>query len=81
MSTVKKDNTGTDLKNLFIGSEGTLGIITKAAMSCPTRPKKVCIAVVSCETYDDIMKTFKIARDTLSEIISAVEFYDAVRLT
>ena len=36
---LKKDNTGYDLKQLFIGSEGTLGIITKLAISCPPLPK------------------------------------------
>ena len=36
---MKKDNTGYDLKQLFIGSEGTLGLITRLAIACPTRPK------------------------------------------
>lgn len=41
LSTLKKDNTGYHLKHLFIGSEGTLGIITKVAMQCPVNPKSV----------------------------------------
>ena len=38
MSTMRKDNTGYDLKHLFIGSEGTLGVITKVAIQCPVNP-------------------------------------------
>ena len=38
MSTMCKDNTGYDLKQLFIGSEGTLGLITGAAVKCPILP-------------------------------------------
>jgi len=36
-----KDNTGYDLKQLFIGSEGTLGIVTAASIKCPTKPNSV----------------------------------------
>ena len=35
MSSIRKNNSGYDLKQLFIGSEGTLGIITQAAITCP----------------------------------------------
>lgn len=41
MSSMKKDNTGYDLKHLFIGSEGTLGIITKVAIQCPVKPTSI----------------------------------------
>lgn len=44
MSSLRKDNTGYDLKQLFIGSEGTLGIITKASILCPQKPKAVSVA-------------------------------------
>lgn len=35
MSAMRKDNTGYHLRQLFIGSEGTLGVITKVALFCP----------------------------------------------
>ena len=41
LRTLKKDNTGYHIKHLFIGSEGTLGVITKVAIQCPTLPKAV----------------------------------------
>jgi len=44
MSTMKKDNTGYDLKHLFIGSEGTLGVVTKVAIHCPPKPKAINLA-------------------------------------
>jgi FAD/FMN-containing dehydrogenase len=44
LSSLKKDNTGYHLKHLFIGSEGTLGIVTKVAIQCPPSPKAVNVA-------------------------------------
>src|ERR1700693_3465814 len=41
LNKLKKDNTGYDLKNLFIGSEGTLGIITAAVLRLVPRPRSV----------------------------------------
>jgi hypothetical protein len=39
---LRKDNTGYDLKQLFIGSEGSLGVITAVSLLTPARPK-VCM--------------------------------------
>lgn len=39
LSTLRKDNTGYDLKQLFIGAEGTLGLITGISLLTPRRPK------------------------------------------
>lgn len=44
LQTLKKDNTGFHLKHLFIGSEGTLGIVTKVAIHCPPLPKSINLA-------------------------------------
>lgn len=41
LSTNKKDNTGYDLKQMFIGAEGTLGIVTEVALHCPSKPLSV----------------------------------------
>lgn len=46
LNTNKKDNTGYDLKHLFIGSEGTLGIVTKVAISCPPKPNAINLALL-----------------------------------
>jgi FAD/FMN-containing dehydrogenase len=44
LRSLKKDNTGYDLKHLFMGAEGTLGIITKAVLRIWPKPKDVCSA-------------------------------------
>src|SRR6202051_3512787 len=46
LNKLKKDNTGYDLKNLFIGAEGTLGIITAAVLKLFPRPRSVATAFV-----------------------------------
>ncbi len=46
MSRVRKDNTGYDLKQLLIGSEGTLGVITKVALLCAPKPKHTAIMLM-----------------------------------
>jgi FAD/FMN-containing dehydrogenase len=45
LNKLKKDNTGYDLKNMFIGAEGTLGIITAAVLRLVPRPRSVELAV------------------------------------
>eukprot|EP00002_Diphylleia_rotans_P038212 TRINITY_DN866_c0_g1_i9.p1 TRINITY_DN866_c0_g1~~TRINITY_DN866_c0_g1_i9.p1 ORF type:complete len:261 (+),score=42.83 TRINITY_DN866_c0_g1_i9:73-855(+) len=49
MSALRKDNTGYDLKQLFIGSEGTIGVITSVALAVPRRPQ-VWIAFCNFDT-------------------------------
>lgn len=44
LTSLRKDNTGYDLKQLFIGSEGTLGVITAVSVLCPPKPSAVNVA-------------------------------------
>jgi FAD/FMN-containing dehydrogenase len=55
ITTLRKDNTGYDLKHLFIGAEGTLGVITECAILCPPKPKSKQLAIVACKSFDDVV--------------------------
>ena len=76
LSTLRKNNTGYDLKQLFIGSEGTIGIVTKVSILCPPRPKAVNVAYFGLESYDHVRRAFREAKGQLSEILSAFELMD-----
>ncbi|KAI9315648.1 hypothetical protein BX666DRAFT_2048524 [Dichotomocladium elegans] len=70
MSTLRKDNTGYDLKQLFIGSEGTIGVITGVSILTPHRSKAVNVALLGLNSFEDVQKAFKKSRVELSEILS-----------
>ncbi|ODV68797.1 hypothetical protein HYPBUDRAFT_104124 [Hyphopichia burtonii NRRL Y-1933] len=76
MDSLRKDNTGYDLKQLFIGSEGTLGVITGVSILCPARPAASNVAFLAVSSYEAVQKVFTGARRELSEILSAFEFMD-----
>ncbi|XP_053388422.1 D-2-hydroxyglutarate dehydrogenase, mitochondrial-like, partial [Mercenaria mercenaria] len=80
MSSLRKDNTGYDVKQLFIGSEGTLGIITKAAILCPQKPQAVNVAFLGVDSFSRVLEVFKETKKNLAEILSAFEFLDAESL-
>jgi D-2-hydroxyglutarate dehydrogenase len=77
LTCLKKDNTGYDLKQLHIGGEGTLGIITKVSMSCPIRSSSINTAVVKVENFANVVKLLHLTKLRLGEILSAFEFMDA----
>ncbi|KAI9099726.1 hypothetical protein DFS34DRAFT_592639 [Phlyctochytrium arcticum] len=73
---LRKDNTGYDLKQLFIGSEGTLGVITSVSILAPRRPKAVNVAMLGVSDFNKVQEVFKHAKADLNEILSAFEFFD-----
>ena len=74
--THRKDNTGYDLKHLFIGAEGTLGIVTKVAIACPALPTSKNATLLVCDSYENVLKVLQTAKDDLGEILSAMELMD-----
>ncbi|KAM9317332.1 D-2-hydroxyglutarate dehydrogenase, mitochondrial [Gastrophryne carolinensis] len=77
LNSLRKDNTGYDLKQLFIGSEGTLGLITAVSILCPRRPGAVNVVFLGCESFNKVLEVFTMCRDQLGEILSACEFLDS----
>ena len=70
---LRKDNTGYDLKNLLIGSEGTLGVITAAALKLYPRPAAEGTALMVVENPGTALALLALARDHLGEGVSAFE--------
>lgn len=81
LTSLKKDNTGYDLKQLHIGGEGTLGIITKVAIACPIKSSSINTAVVKVGTFDEVRKLMLLSKQRLGEILSAYEFMDCESVT
>jgi FAD/FMN-containing dehydrogenase len=76
-SHVRKDNTGYDLKQLFIGSEGSLGVITSVILEVPIKPKVKNVMLLGVETYDAAQQVLaKARREFCGEIVSACEYWD-----
>ena len=70
---LRKDNTGYDLKHLFIGSEGTLGIITAATLKLFPRPREIETAFLGLARVEDAMALFARARKASGDQLTAFE--------
>jgi len=70
---LRKDNTGYDLKQLFIGGEGTLGIITAATLKLFPRPREIETAFVALAGVEDAMTLFTRARAATGDQLTAFE--------
>ncbi|XP_050422822.1 D-2-hydroxyglutarate dehydrogenase, mitochondrial-like [Adelges cooleyi] len=81
LNTMRKDNTGYHLKHLFIGSEGTLGVVTKVAILCPILPKHISVAFIGLDSYEKVLKLFSIARQEFAETLSSFELMDNTTIT
>lgn len=80
LSTLRKDNAGYDLKQLFIGSEGTLGVVTRAAIKVYPQPRSQQLALFKVATFTDVLRLNALAQEHLAECLSAFEVMDAESL-
>lgn len=70
---LRKDNTGYDLRHLLIGSEGTLGIITAAALKLSPQPARTGTGVFVVPSPEAALSLLALARDHMGEMVSAFE--------
>ncbi len=73
LNKLKKDNTGYDLKNLFIGAEGTLGIITAAVLRLVPQPRSVETAFAGIESPEAALELLGIATERTSGGVTSFE--------
>jgi FAD/FMN-containing dehydrogenase len=73
LKTLRKDNTGYDLKQLFLGSEGTLGIVTAATLKLFPRPSSIETMFLAVSSASDAIRLFAAARRHLADLLSAFE--------
>jgi FAD/FMN-containing dehydrogenase len=73
LTRLRKDNTGYDLRNLMIGSEGTLGVITAAALKLFAQPADTGTALMAVGSPSDALALLAMARAHVGEGLSAFE--------
>jgi FAD/FMN-containing dehydrogenase len=77
---LRKDNTGYDLRDLFIGSEGTLGVITAATMKLYPTPKERLTALAACSSLDDAVTLLGLARERAGDALTGFEVMNRASL-
>jgi FAD/FMN-containing dehydrogenase len=78
-----KNNSGFDLKHLFIGTEGTLGLITRLVIRLGVKPKTHNVALVACQDYGQVVSVLNDCKAQLGSLLCGFEvmwdsFYDQV---
>ena len=73
LNPVLKNNTGYDLKHLFIGSEGTLGIITRAILKLSPAPVYFSTSFIALENFDNSLQLLNKARKFFGDKLTSFE--------
>lgn len=80
-----KNNSGFDLKQLFIGTEGTLGVVSRIVLRLDVRPKSHNVALIACAGFDNVVTVLNKAKQLLGSTLCGFEvmwesFYDKATL-
>ncbi|OJY37982.1 MAG: hydroxyacid dehydrogenase [Rhizobiales bacterium 65-9] len=78
LRSLRKDNAGYDWKQLFIGTEGTLGVVTAAVLKLSPLPSRAATALVSIDNPDSAIRLLALAQDRLGDSLSAFELIAAL---
>lgn len=73
MTSLRKDSAGYDLRHLFIGSEGTLGLVTGATLKLFPLPRQRSAAFLQLDTIHDVLTLLTLARNRMGERIGGFE--------
>jgi FAD/FMN-containing dehydrogenase len=73
MNRMIKNNAGYDLKHLFIGSEGTLGVVTRVVLRLRPKPKSHNAALVACDRFEQVTSLLQAVDGGFSGMLSAFE--------
>jgi FAD/FMN-containing dehydrogenase len=73
LSKLRKDNTGYDVKSLFIGSEGTLGVVTAASLRLFPNPRARATAFVGLVSPEHALELLRLARERLGGAVTSFE--------
>ncbi|KAF6198346.1 hypothetical protein GE061_008094 [Apolygus lucorum] len=68
------------IEALFVGSEGTLGIVTQAVLQCPIYPRSINLAFLTLKNFSDVLSTFALAKRNLCETLSSCEMMDSASM-
>jgi FAD/FMN-containing dehydrogenase len=77
---LRKDNTGYDLRDLYIGAEGTLGVITGAVLKLFPQPKAGITALVALASCRDALELLGMAQETAGPTLTGYELMSDVSL-
>jgi FAD/FMN-containing dehydrogenase len=80
LSKLRKDNTGYDLKHLFIGAEGTLGVITGASLKLFPKPKGMRTAMIGITSPHEALKLFSLMQEVAGPALTAFEIMPRIAI-
>jgi len=70
---LRKNNTGYELKELFLGAEGTLGLITRAVLRLYPKPVSKAVAFAGCASFEQALALYQVARSRAGDVLMACE--------